>query len=110
MPPHIPSCIELRIILTKYYDDILNCCSKVSGNFHVKNNLLKNLHGVKFSQLFDPRNFLMVDAYNMDDCLEHLVYYQVSGETGIAGRKNVVGRSSRQSEFYLQRCGHAHRC
>ena len=38
----------------------------------------KNFRGVKF----------MVDDYNVDECLESswcLVYYQVSGEPGIAG-------------------------
>ena len=37
---------------------------------------------------FDPRNFLTVDDYNMDEHLESfwcLVYYQVSGEPGTAG-------------------------
>jgi len=40
----------------------------------------------------------------MDECLEsswRLVYYQVSGEQGIAG-------CSRQSDIYLRECGLAH--
>jgi len=45
--------------------------------------------------------FLMVDDCNVDKRLEsswHLVYYQVSGEPGIA-------RCSRRSDIYLGECG-----
>ena len=50
---------------------------------------------------FAPQFFLMIDDYNMDERLEsswHLVYYQVSGEPGIAG-------CSRRSDIYLGECG-----
>ena len=59
---------------------------------------------VKFSRFCSIREiFLMVDDYNMDECLEsfyHLVYYQVSGEPGIAG-------CSSQSDIYPGECGFA---
>ena len=63
-----------------------------SGNFHVKNNFMVS---------FDSRNFLTVDDYNVDERLEsswHLVYFQVSGEPGIA-------HCSRRSDIYLGECG-----
>ena len=50
---------------------------------------VKNFHGVKFSRFRSICEiFLTVDDCNMDKCLEnsqHLIYYQVSGEVGIAG-------------------------
>jgi len=59
-----------------------------SGNFHVKNNLRENFRVVKFSRFRSICEiFLAVDYYNMDEHLEsswRLVYYQVSGEPGIA--------------------------
>jgi len=51
--------------------------------------------------LFDPRNFLTIDDWNMEERLESfwcLVNYQVSGEPGIAG-------CSRRSDIYLGKCG-----
>ena len=73
-----------------------------SGNFHVKNNLRENFRVVKFSRFRSICEiFLAVDYYNMDEHLEsswRLVYYQVSGEPGIA-------RCSRQSDIYLVECG-----
>ena len=68
-----------------------------SGNFHVKNN-----SRVKFSRFRLIRKiFLMVDGCNMDERLEsswRLVYYQVSGEQGIAC-------CSRRSDIYPGECG-----
>ena len=64
---------------------------------HVKNFMLLNFHG--FSQYV--KFFLTVDDCNMDEFLEsswHLVYYQVSGEPGIAG-------CSFRSDIYLGKCG-----
>ena len=50
---------------------------------------VKIFRGVKFSWFCSIcKNFLAVDDYNVDECLESfwcLVYYQVSGEPGIAG-------------------------
>ena len=64
-----------------------------SGNFRLKNNLHENFC-VNFSQFRSIRNFfLTVDNYNMDERLESLVYYRVSGETEIAG-------CSRRSNMY----------
>ena len=40
-----------------------------------------------FTLLFGLQNILVVDCYKMDkhlECYKHLVYYQVSGELGIA--------------------------
>ena len=55
-----------------------------SGNFHVKNN-----YHDKFSRFRSIREiFFTVDNYNTDELLEsswRVVYYQVSGEPGIAG-------------------------
>ena len=70
---------------------------------------VKNFCVDKFSQFCSTRKiFLMVNGYNMDEHLEsskHLVYYQVTGEPGIAG-------CSRQSDIYLGMGGgwslHAH--
>ena len=57
---------------------------------------MKNFRVVKFSRSHSIREiFLTVDDCNMDECLEsswRLVYYQVSGEPGIA-------RRSRQSDI-----------
>ena len=70
--------------------------------FTVKIICVKNCRVVKFSQFRSIREILlMVDYCNMDKCLEsswHLVYYQVSGEPGIA-------RCSRQSDIYLVEYG-----
>ena len=63
---------------------------------------LKNFCIVNFLQFRSIREiFLAVDSCNMDERLEsswHLVYYQVSGEPGIAG-------CSRRSDIYLGECG-----
>jgi len=59
--------------------------------------VLLNLRGFVRSANF----FLMVDYCNMDERLEsswRLVYYQVSGEPGIA-------RCSCRSDIYLVECG-----
>jgi len=75
---------------------------------------VKNFRVIKFLQFRSIREiFLTVDDCSMDKCLEsswHLVYYQVSGEPGIAG-------CSRRSDIYLGKCGLAcaslfidHRC
>jgi len=59
---------------------------------------MKNSHVVKFSPFsFDSRNFLTVDYCNMDEHLESswcLVYYQVSGESGIVhcSRRSTLPR------------------
>ena len=65
-----------------------------------------------FRSFFDPQKFLTVDDYNMDECLEHLVFYQVSGvyyqvpgEPGVAGCNAVAVRSSCKSDIYLGKCG-----
>ena len=61
----------------------------------------KNFHVAKFSQFCSIREILTVDSCNMDERLEsssHLVYYQISGEPGIA-------RCSRRSDIYLGDCG-----
>ena len=72
-----------------------------SGNFHIKKIHVKNVR-VKFSRFCSICEiFLKVDDYNMDEHLEssyHLVYYQLSGEPGIAG-------CSRQSDIYPGECG-----
>ena len=64
------------------------CVYLRSGNFHVKNNLREKFRVVKFSRSRSIREiFLTVDDCNMDKRLEsswRLVYYQVSGEPGIA--------------------------
>ena len=71
------------------------------GNFHIKNDSCENFRVVKFSRFRSiPKIFLTVDNYNMDERLEsfyHLVYYQVSGEPGIAG-------CSRRSDIYPGEC------
>ena len=63
---------------------------------------IKNFRGVKISQFHSILEvFLTVDSYNMDEHLEsseHLVYYQVSSESGITG-------CSRQSNIYVRRYG-----
>ena len=60
----------------------------------------------KFSRFRSIREFfLTVDDCNMDERLESLwllVYYQVSGEPGIA-------RCSHRSDIYLGECGLAHK-
>ena len=60
-----------------------------SGNFHVKNNLHEKFRVVKFLRSRSiHEKFLTVDDYNVDERLESswcLVYYQVLGESGIAG-------------------------
>ena len=71
---------------------------------------IKNFVVFNFGSSFDPRNFLMVDCYNMDEhveCSKHLVYYPVSGEPIIAGFNAVAVRSSGQSDVYLGKCGPA---
>ena len=59
---------------------------------------VKNFRVIKFLQFRSIREiFLTVDDYNMDERLEsswRLVYYQVSGEPGIAG-------CSHRSDIYL---------
>ena len=65
---------------------------------------------LNFRGSFNPQNFLTVDGYNKDERLEHsqcLVYYPVSGKPGIIGCNAVAVKSSRQSDFYFRRCGHA---
>ena len=56
--------------------------------FTLKIICVKNFRVVKFSQFHSIHEiFLTVDYCNMDESLEsswHLVYYQVSGEPGIA--------------------------
>ena len=63
---------------------------------------IKNFGVVKFSWFRSIREiFLTVADYNMDERLEssyRLVYYQVSGEPGIAG-------CSRRSNIYPGECG-----
>ena len=63
---------------------------------------VKNFRVVKFLWFRSIREiFLMVDYCNMDEHLEsswRLVYYQVSGEPGIA-------RCICQSDIYLRECG-----
>ena len=70
------------------------CTYRRSGNFHVKNNSHE-----KFSRFRSIRKiFLTVDNCNTDEHLEtcwRLVYYQVSGEPGIAG-------CSHRSDIYLR--------
>ena len=69
------------------------------GIFTLKIILVRNFRVVKFVQ--SAKFFLTVDDHNMDKRLEsswHLVYYQVSGEPGIAG-------CSRRSDIYLGECG-----
>ena len=59
---------------------------------------------INFRSLFDPQN--LVDGYIMDkhlDRAQHLVYYQVSGEPGIAGCNAVAVWSSRRSDVYFVR-------
>jgi len=67
---------------------------------------VKNFRVVKFSQFRSiPEIFLTVDYCNMDKRLEsswRLVYYQVSGEPGIAGY-------SRHSDIYFEECGLVHK-
>ena len=66
---------------------------------------VKNFRVITFSRFHSIREiFLTVDECSMDEHLEsswHLVYYQVSGEPGIAG-------CSRRSDIYLGECGLAH--
>ena len=65
---------------------------------------VKNFRVVKFSQFQSIREILTVNDYNMDECLESswcLVYYQVSGELGIAG-------CSHQSDIYPRECVELH--
>ena len=73
-----------------------------SGNFYVKNNSRKKFCVVKFLRFRSIREiFLTVDDCNMDEYLESfwsLVYYQVSGEPGIA-------RHSRRPDIYFGSCG-----
>ena len=73
-----------------------------SGNFYVKNNSREKFCVVKFLRFRSIREiFLTVDDCNMDERLESfwsLVYYQVSGEPGIA-------RHSRRSDIYFGSCG-----
>jgi len=63
---------------------------------------VKIFHVIKFSRFRSIRkNFLTVDDCSMDERLEsswRLVYYQVSGEPGIAG-------CSRRLDIYLRECG-----
>ena len=64
---------------------------------HVKIFMLLNFRGFVQSM----KSFLMADDCNMDERLESswcLVYYQVSGEPGIAG-------CSHRSDIYLGECG-----
>ena len=63
---------------------------------------VKNFHAVNFSRFRSIREiFLTIDGCNMDELLEsswHLVYYQVSGEQGIAC-------CSRRPDIYPRECG-----
>ena len=66
---------------------------------------VKNFHVAKFSQFCSIRKILTVDSCNMNERLEssrHLVYYQISGEPGIA-------HCSLRSDIYLGDCGLAHK-
>ena len=69
--------------------------------FTLKLKRLKNFRVVRFSQfLFIREIFLTVDDCNIDERLAsswHLVYYQVSGEPGIA-------RCSCRSDIYPMEC------
>ena len=71
-------------------------------NFSCFDTALKIFRVDKFSRFRSIREiFLTVDDCNMDERLESLwllVYYQVSGEPGIA-------RCSHQSHIYLGECG-----
>jgi len=73
-----------------------------SGNFRVKNNSHEIFHVDKFSRFRSIHEiFLTVGDCNMDERLESLwllVYYQVSGELGIA-------HCSHRSDIYLGECG-----
>ena len=73
---------------------------RISGNFCIKNNSCEKISSYSiFAVLF--REILTVDDCNMDERLESswcLVYYQVSGEPGIAG-------CSRRSDIYFGECG-----
>ena len=66
---------------------------------------MKNFRVIKFSQFCLIREiFLTVDGCDKDERLEsswHFVYYQVSGEPGIAG-------CSRRSDIYFGECGLVH--
>ena len=72
------------------------------GIFTFKNNPREKCLCCKFSPFrLICKNFLTVDDCNMDECLEtcwRLVYYQVSGEQGIA-------RCSRRLDIYLREHG-----
>ena len=63
---------------------------------------VKNFRVNKFSWFRSIRKiFLTVNGYNMEEHLEsseRLVYYQVTGESDIAG-------CSRRSDIYLRGCG-----
>ena len=62
---------------------------------------VKNFRGVKFLRFrLIRKKILTVDGYNVDECLESLVYmyYQVFEEPGIAVY-------SRRSDIYLWGCG-----
>ena len=85
------------------YRRLGNC---VNWKICVKYNSDKNFVVFNFGSSFDPRNFLMLDCYNMDEhveCFKCLVYYPVLGEPIIA----VAVRSSGQSEVYLGKCASA---
>ena len=73
--------------------------------FTLKTILVKIFHVIKFSRFRSIRKiFLTVDDCSMDERLEsswRLVYYQVSGEPGIAG-------CSRRLDIYPGECGLAH--
>ena len=70
--------------------------------FTLKIICVKNFCADKFLLFCSIRKILTVNGYNMDEHLEsseRLVYYQVTGEPGIAG-------CSRQSDIYiLGECG-----
>ena len=72
-----------------------------SGSF-----TLKIIRVKIFVLSFDlQKKILTVDDCNKDECLAgfwHLVYYQVSGQPGIAG-------CSRHSGIYLRECGAVHK-
>ena len=72
-----------------------------SGIFMLKIIRAKNVHVAKFSQFCSIHEILTVNSCNMDERLEssrHLVYYQISGQPGIA-------RCNRRSDIYLGDCG-----
>ena len=100
LPLLLPSvCVHTE---SGYSASVYYCEYRRLGNFHVKIICVKNFRVVKFSWFRSIREiFLTVDNCNMDKRLEsswRLVYYQVSGDPGIA-------RCSCRSDIYLGECG-----